>query len=215
MVIKHTSLGHKGGWYHFRIHNFKTENLCINGLASLKDYLVDVFHNCPHEYFWKGPRSSALRFKLENLNLKEIKNHELCSLTKLGLDINKDRFQTGHSKVQVFMLENDRKTIATEVPIWLTNNEEGYNFKDKDPLTGHIDILRVEDNRICVWDYKPKANEEEFASTQVYSYALMLSKRINMPLKEFRCGYFDSNTSFVFNPSMCKLPNIKRIEDFY
>jgi hypothetical protein len=214
-MIKHTSLGHKGGWYHFRIHKFKAESLCTNSLGSLREYLDKVFRECPNDYFWKGPRSSGLKFRLENLNLKDIKNHEICMLTKLGLDMNKDRYQTGHSRVQVFMLENDKCTIATEVPIWLTSNEEGYKFNDKEPLTGHIDILRIEDGKIWVWDYKPSANQEVFAATQIYFYALMLSKRINIPLDKFRCGYFDSNNCYMFNPVNCKLPKFKEISEFY
>jgi len=101
------------------------------------------------------------------------------------------------------MLENDGTTLAMEIPIWLMPNElAGYKtlFKSEEILTGHIDILRVEDGKIWIWDYKPNANKEKYATTQTFFYALMLSKRTGIDLDKFRCGYFDQNFSYVYKP---------------
>ena len=106
------------------------------------------------------------------------------------------------------MLENDNKTIAVEVPIWLECNELNdfcKIFKTKEALTGHIDVLRIEDNKIWIWDYKPNSFEEKYATTQLFFYALMLSKRTGIGLDEFRCGYFDENYAFVFKPDISAL----------
>lgn len=218
MVIKHKSFDHKGGWYHYRIHALKMSELCKDILFPLRKYLEDMFEQCPHDYFQIGPRSSALKFQLDNLNIKHAKHHDLCDWTKLGLEKYNERYNTAHSQVQVFMLENDDKTIAAEVPLWLEPIEaEFYQsiFRTKDPLTGHIDLLRVEDSRIWVLDYKPNAHMEKFAATQVYFYALMLSKRTKIPIEKFRCGYFDLNDCYLFKPDECNLPKIKNILDFY
>ena len=167
-----------------------------------------MFDECPNNYFKSGPRSSALRFAINNLDIKRAKNHEICELTKLGLKENKERYSTSHSKVGVFMLENDNKTIAVEVPLWLESNELN-EFKDMfnsiEPLTGHIDILRVDHGKIWVWDYKPNAAKERYAATQVYFYVLMLSRRTGIPLDNFRGGYFDDKDVFIFKP----IDNIK------
>ena len=112
-IIKHVSLDHLGGYYHYRVHNFKAKSLCSN-YPELATYLDRVFKECPHNYFESGPRSSSLRFKIDNLDIKRVKNHEVCELTSLGLKENHERYLTSHSKVQVFMLENDDKTIAIE-----------------------------------------------------------------------------------------------------
>ena len=91
-----------------------------------------------------------------------------------------------------------------ETPIWLLPEElEEYEdiFKEEHPLTGHIDILRIENNKIWVWDFKPNAHREKYADTQTFFYALMLSKRSGIPLTEFMCGYFDDKNTYVFNPS--------------
>ena len=132
-----------------------------------------------------------------------ITGHETSKLAAHGLEENKERFKTAHSKVQVFMLENDNNTIAMEVPIWLHHKElELYNslFGTDLPLSGHIDVLRIEDGKIWVWDYKPNAHREKYASTQVYFYALMLSTRAGVDLDHFRCGYFDDKFAYVFKP---------------
>jgi len=218
MVIKHCSFEHKGGWYHYRVHQKKCGLLNVNGYKDLNLFLDNTFKTCPHDLFFYGPRSSLLRFDLKNLDLRQIIGHEVSSLAGAGLKLNNNRFKTAHSKVQVFMLENDANTIAIEVPIWLFPNElEGYSqiFNTKDALTGHIDILRVEGDRIWVWDYKPNAHREKYASTQVYFYALMLSKRTNINLSRFRCGYFDRNHSYIFNPDSCEIGKNKRVLKFF
>lgn len=213
MVIKSFCFDHKGGFYHYRV-NFPKLKL-INGFSGLANYLEGVFENCPNEYFDSGPRGSCLKFPLNNLNLKEIRGHEVSMLARLGLMDSKEI--TPHSKVQSFMLEKDNKTVAVEVPIWLESDElEIYNelFQSDEQLTGHIDLLRIEDGKIWVWDYKPNAAREKYAGTQIYFYALMLSKRTGIPLNKFRCGYFDSHHTFVFNPSETLLPKLTKISEF-
>lgn len=191
--------------------------LCKDNLFSLRKYLETMFEQCPNDYFQIGPRSSSLKFKLDNLDLKHVRNHDLCDWTKIGLEKNDRRYNTAHSQVQVFMLENDSKTIAAEVPLWLQPEEVDFYqslFKTNDPLTGHIDLLRIDDNKIWVLDYKPNARLEKFAATQVYFYALMLSKRTKIPIEKFRCGYFDMHDCFLFKPDECSLPKIKNILNF-
>lgn len=212
-LITSTVLNHVGGFYEYKIHNRKLDLLCKTNFSSLINYLSSVTKNCPHEYFMSGPRSSGLKFNIHSVNIVQLKNYELCELARLGLKINKERYFENHPKVQNFMLENDTKTIAIEVPIWITNNELSlYNeiFNTKEPLTGHIDILRVEGDKIWIWDYKPNAIKEKYASTQVYFYALMLSKRTNVSLENFRCGYFDDKDAFLFKPENIQLVNIRQ-----
>lgn len=201
MVIKQTSFKH-GWYYHYRVHNFKTKDL-TNGLTALKDFLYNMFDSCPHSYFERGPRSSSLKFKIPDIDVQCIIGHEVSQLAKVGLKVNAERYKGGHPQVQVFMLENDKSTLAMEIPLWL-EPKELENFKElfeiEEPLTGHIDILRIEDGKIWVWDYKPNADKEKYASTQVYFYALMLSKRTKIPLENFRCGYFDDSYAYIFKP---------------
>lgn len=207
MVIKRIPLMHTGGIYEFRVHNEKLDNL-PNEFKELGNYLNTVFDNCPNSYFLNGPRSSKLKFKLNDLFMHQIVGHEINDLCRMGLKINKDRYKTSHSKVQVFMLENDDKTVALEVPLWIKKEElENYNFlfDSDEPLTGHIDILRIENGKIWIWDYKPGAFNEKYAATQVFFYSMMLSRRTGIPLENFRCGYFDDQYAFMFKPELKNL----------
>lgn len=202
----------KHGWYYkYSVHRTKSEKLLANEFSPLKDYFACIFNGCPDKYFLEGPRGSKLRFQMPNLDIRRHNDHEVSLLTHYGLDINSDRFESEHLKVQMFMLENDKKTVAIEIPVWLLPDEtEKYSnlLRDKKPLTGHIDLLRIENNKIWVWDYKPNAADERYAATQTYFYALMLSKRTGIPIENFMCGWFDSANAFVFKP------NAKSLDEF-
>jgi hypothetical protein len=203
-MIKHVSLDH-GWWYHYRLHEKKIDLLCNNRFAPLHSFLHSTFKDCPAQDFLSGPRGSKLRFDI-GIKPLPVENHEVCKLAEEGL--NRDMYGSAHSNVQMFMLENDDKTLGVEVPIWLRYCElPDFEkiFHSKDSLSGHIDALRVEDKNIWVWDYKPRAEKEKYATTQTYFYALMLSKRTGIPLEQFRCGYFDENLAFVFRPDNKKI----------
>ena len=76
----------------------------------------------------------------------------------------------------------------------------------REPLTGHIDVLRrEEDGLLGVWDYKPHAAAERNAHIQVFLYALMLSLRTGLPLSAFLCGYFDEKDAYLFSPAEARL----------
>lgn len=200
-MIIHKSFKH-GWFYHYRIHVPKTDVLCSGKFSSLKNYLLDVKDHCPDDYFNTGPRSSGLRMNLD-LDIRKIRGHEVSELARAGLE--SEKFKTAHSNVQMFMLQNDQMTISIEVPIWLLESElQNYSeiFASSDPLSGHIDALRVEGDLIWIWDYKPNAVKEKYASTQTNCYALMLSQRTGISLNKFRCGYFDDKDAFVFKPEI-------------
>jgi len=215
-MIRNLGLPHVGGYYNYRVHFPKVEKLCnCNGFSGLKKHLQEMFSNCPDDYFNIGPRSSRLKFLLP-LDVKRISGHEMCGMASEGLQLNKGRYKGNHSKIQVFMLEMDSRTIAVEVPVWLCSDEvHDYKeiFQSNFPLTGHIDILRIENGKLWVWDYKPGAFDEKFAATQVYFYALMLSKRSGIPLSDFRCGYFDEDAAFLFKPEQIAVPVQRRLSN--
>lgn len=205
MSIRHTSLNH-GWFYHYRLHTPKAEKLCGNGFSTLKTFMEKMLESCPDHYFHTGPRSSALKFDVSSKRVR-VDGHEICRLAEMGAA--SGRYRTAHSNVEVYMLEMDDSTVAVELPIWLQAHElESYRtlFESEEPLTGHIDILRVEDGNIWVWDYKPNAEKEKHAECQTLFYAVMLSKRTGIPLDKFRCGYFDEKTAFMFKPAIEQLP---------
>ncbi len=206
-MIRQVSFKH-GWYYYYRVHLDKLDRLSGED-TGLRSYLLDVFDNCPHEYFATAPRGSALRFS-HSIALTSVPHHEMMRLARLS-DSYAGRYKAAHSRVEMFLLENDEKTLAVEVPLWLSADEAGFYdelFHTPDPLTGHIDILRKEGDYLYIWDYKPKARREKYAALQVLFYALMLSRRSGIALSRFRCGYFDEENTYVFRPEMAQFSDL-------
>jgi len=70
------------------------------------------------------------------------------------------------------------------------------------PLTGHIDILQVRYGLIHVLDFKPDAHKEKRSKviSQLFCYALALSVRTGVWLRNFKCAWFDENNYYEFSP---------------
>lgn len=206
--IRTHSFSHKPVFYRYRIVVEKVKHLP----AKLKSYLNLLFTDCPNHLFQKsGFRASARKcdeYKIE-VRTEHNQEHELIKFAELSRSFN--QFKSRHENLQKFFLLNDPCSIACEVPIWLESNElKDYSeiFHTKDTLTGHIDVLRYEkDGMIGVWDYKPGASGEIDGKIQVFLYALMLSFRTGISLKNFVCGYFDETDVFSFNPAAAVFVN--------
>ncbi len=186
----------------YRIHREKLSQI-KKKFSGLHDYLLFLNEKCPNSYFTNGQRTSKLRIPVP-LQIYSTQNHELSLCARHAIDAYKERYKTNHSRVEVFLLEHDKKTIAAEVPLWFEPEEMEAISPLLDAhkiLTGHIDILQVEDGKIWIWDYKSNVEKEIYAPTQTFFYALMLSKRTGIPLKYFRCGFFDASTACFFEPA--------------
>ncbi len=197
-MIEHASFKH-GWFYHYRLHIPRSQTL-LTDFPSLRQYLSTMKETCPHDKFLSGPRGSKLRFPVP-VCMTEIPGHEICTLASIALVHGTTK--TAHTVVEVGLIQGDPKTVSVEIPLWLDAHEHPHFetvFETNQPLTGHIDILRVENGYVWIWDYKPGAAKEKWAATQLNTYATMLSTRTGIPLEKFRCGYFDSDTSFVFEP---------------
>jgi ATP-dependent exoDNAse (exonuclease V) beta subunit len=71
---------------------------------------------------------------------------------------------------------------------------------ESDAITGHIDFLQIRNGNIHILDYKPDARKETHAHVQLTIYALALARRTSLPLKFFKCGWFDEKDYFDFFP---------------
>ena len=200
--IRTHSFSHKPVFYRYRIVVEKVKQLP----TRLESYLQLLFTDCPNHLFQEsGFRASARTCddcKTE-FQIVHSQEHELIKLAENSRSFS--QFKSRHENLQKYFLSNDPSTIACEVPIWLESSElKDYSevFHTKDTLTGHIDVLRYEkDGMIGVWDYKPGASGEIDGTIQVFLYALMLSFRTGISLKNFVCGYFDETDVFSFNPA--------------
>jgi ATP-dependent exoDNAse (exonuclease V) beta subunit len=98
-------------------------------------------------------------------------------------------------------------TVAVEVPVYLTRddiaNYRGRGFDvgfESAVITGHIDFLQLRNGHIHILDYKPDARKETHPHVQLTIYALALARRTGLPLRLFKCGWFDEKDYFDFYP---------------
>src|SRR3989338_4248122 len=119
------------------------------------------------------------------------------------------------------MIANDSVTVATEVPVYIRQediehmeNQLGFQITSngkievkgkKRPiampkvLTGHIDLVQVRNGQIHLLDYKPNASKEK-PIEQLTWYALALSRLTGLRIFEFKCGWFDERGYYQFFP---------------
>ena len=105
------------------------------------------------------------------------------------------------------MLLNDSATIAVEVPIYLIPDDFAY-FQSRgftspfgnNPIPGHIDFLQLRSGFLHILDQKPEAAKEKHAIMQLTIYAMALSRPTGLPVKAFKCAWFDEQNYFEFFP---------------
>jgi len=228
-MLKERTLEHRQN-YQYKVHLPKlaltTKTIPADVAPKAKNYLFSIFDGFPDELFRdehidnldqqvgteaKASPPTVMRSStsdFETLPLSRIAKQNLANdLAAMGLLLarkNKDR----HPSIQDFMLANDSCTIACEVPVYLTAEEIGY-YKSKGfflnlpelskPITGHIDIVQFRNGFIHLLDYKPKAREID-AVNQLVIYALAFASRARLPVKAFKCAWFDERDFFEFFP---------------
>lgn len=195
--------------YRFELHRAKLELLFQNSrqrhLAPVIAYLESVDDNFPHGMF-EGSEQRSSKFPTNvviPITRKENYATRLAALVLPAAITNKKR----HETLQRFMLANDSATVAVEIPVYLTKEDIAY-YRDRgfaldfdsDFITGHIDFLQVRDGYLQILDYKPDARKEKHAHVQLTIYALALARRANLPLKNFKCAWFDEKDYFEFFP---------------
>jgi hypothetical protein len=208
-IVTH-SFDHGGGhFYRYRLHRSKAGWHHAFG-TGMRDFLFRLRSDCPNHFFEIGPRISAVAWEM----YPEATWDADCDLPELArAALREARYKGAHESVEVYCLGRDSSTSAVEVPVWLEREEMGPFrpcFPSTGPLTGHVDILRINSESIEVWDYKPDVALADKAGMQVFIYALVLSVRTEIPLDHFRCGFFDANSAWSFNPNAVAFSPLRR-----
>ena len=183
-------------FYRYRLAKTKLQSV----LPELKDFLNSMTVDCPNHLFKAPPHCSDIEATLP-IKLTRERIHKLTDYAGESLSVKE--YKSTHEKVQTYLLEKDPATIATEIPVWATADElesiANILPTSQCTLTGHIDVIRFTDGMVEIWDFKPAAFQEKHAASQVFLYALMISKRTGIPLSKIKCGYFDPSDAFTFN----------------
>ncbi len=207
-IIRSFTLHHQQV-YQFQMHQAKLRLLlqtpAYQPFSRLEEYLTTVGARFPHHLF-QGTKHRSSSFPAQFSPPVRRKENHATKVAQLVLPTspsNKKR----HETLQRFMLVNDSVTIAVEVPIYLAEADlryfrsRGFDLDfDSRIITGHIDILQIRNGYIHILDYKPDAKKEKHAHVQLTIYALALSRRVGLPLKTFKCAWFDEHDYFEFFP---------------
>jgi transposase-like protein len=200
--------------FRFYYHKAKTALLLQEfkhrRFEPLREFLEYISVECPHQYFKEGLRASEVKtkFDLSQVIINEKNNFavRIANLVLQAVKNNKKR----HEMLQRFMLLNDSVTIATEIPIYMDDEDlahlkEELNFKipldfgESRVITGHIDLIQIRNGSVYILDYKPNAKREK-PIEQLTIYALALSRLTGLRIYDFKCGWFDNKNYYEFFP---------------
>ncbi|MBU0488821.1 MAG: hypothetical protein KKD31_12815 [Bacteroidetes bacterium] len=183
----------------FKIKNFvpekETEILEYLDIEERGQFLDELFSNCdvkakefkvsfPFELIAKSSNGTACQFAKIASEYKELEIHEA---------------------VQKIMLENDTKTIATSVPVFMKISSSGIpwlrNIKSNNSyIIGNIDILQYVDNKfniLCFSEDEP--TENSFGNLLLC--ACCLSDATGIPLRRMELICFDQNFYYQIKAS--------------
>ena len=97
----------------------------------------------------------------------------------------------GHEPILKNILIKDKNSVAIEVPIWNDDNNK--------IITGHIDLIQVENNIIKVLDYKPEGNFL-VSLPQVAMYGFLMKSILK--IKNLKCVSFNKEKAWEYHPEI-------------
>jgi len=97
----------------------------------------------------------------------------------------------GHVPILKNILIKDFDSIAIEIPIWMTKNSIN--------ITGHIDLIQIQNNMIKIIDYKPEGNFM-VSLPQVAIYGLLIKQILQINC--LKCISFNRYEAWEYNPEI-------------
>jgi transposase-like protein len=208
VIIKSFRFYHSGQIYNYKYHVPKLKEFTT---TSSKRELISYLENLPkfidNEKFNNSNRCSQTRLDTSKMSLTQKQNTFLNQITRKALIFAKTN-KRRHQVIEDYLLCTDRDTIAVEVPVYFYDKKLG-------AISGHIDILQSKNSKIYILDYKPNITSNGQKSiiqqtmTQLTLYAIALSFRANVSLKDIRCAFFNQNDYYEFKPNY-SLPHAPR-----
>ncbi|TXT61855.1 MAG: hypothetical protein BAJALOKI3v1_740015 [Promethearchaeota archaeon] len=213
-MLKRKDFLHQNIRYSFHYHKTRLER--INQLSKdyekLKKFLLEIYKGkIPNTLFNKKNIPRVSNFKLKGIKSAYIRSYSkqlIRSGKILKFDSNyklshyaeevyqnfrqhKLRENPGHDPILKNILIRDPTSIAIEVPIW-KNVNGSY-------ITGHIDLIKIEDDHIKIVDYKPEGNFL-YSLPQVASYGLLFKSIFKYD--NVKCISFNKHHAWQYNPDI-------------
>ena len=211
-MLRRRDFYHQRIKYSFHYHKDRIQTLSSNRneFKKLEGYFKEIYRgNIPNDLFnsknvqrvsqfkIKGIKSTFLRsFSKKLIRLEKIKilesDNNLSNYAKNVYDnYSKSEIKSkpGHDPILKNILIKDKKSVAIEVPIWRKINGN--------IITGHIDLIQIDNNTLRVIDYKP---EGQFLSSlpQVATYGLLVKVLLKTPY--LKCISFNKVKAWEYDP---------------
>ncbi|MFX1366592.1 MAG: hypothetical protein ACFFCE_00155 [Promethearchaeota archaeon] len=203
-------------------HKEKYNQLTANReeLNRLKNYFKNVYDgSIPNNLFNSREFPRASQFKIKGIKVAFIRsfskkllragkiryhdsNSKLPKYAQRVFDIyRKNNFRNipGHEPILKNILIKDKDSIAIETPIW--------SEKKNKEITGHIDLIQIENDVIKVIDYKPEGNFL-LSLPQVATYGFLVKSKLN--LNKVSCVSFNKQGAWEYDPFIL----IKEIKEY-
>lgn len=186
-IIKHRFVHHKQPFL-YQYHKLKLD--FAKKFPTLISYLKTIPTELPKDIFQSSKRISAISKEGKETAQLTTKQNYAVELAKIASAITTNN-KARHQIIENFMLINDTATIATEIPVYLKENNQN--------LTGHIDILQSRFHKLYILDYKPEPVNKSQTINQLKLYRKALSERTNIPNNKIHLAFFNENGYYEIN----------------
>ena len=158
-------------------------------------YINWLERSLDRKMFLSGPRCSSL--DIDHIPEPEEKQNITTELTHLALNSQpKNSNKSPHETVEEFFLINDSSTVATELPVFIRENETDLGINE--PITGHIDLIQIRYKDLYILDYKPNLNRPELYASQLQLYKQAIQKRTSIPKNKIHTAAFNRHAYYEF-----------------
>jgi hypothetical protein len=213
-MLKRKDFLHQNIRYSFHYHKTRLEK--INQLSEdyekLKKFLIEIYKGkIPNTLFNRKNIPRVSNFKLNGIKGAYIRSYSKQlirsgKILKFDADYKLSHFakevyqnfrqyklreNPGHDPILKNILIRDPTSIAIEVPIWKKVNGTY--------ITGHIDLIKIEEENIKIVDYKPEGNFL-YSLPQVASYGLLFKSIFKYD--NVKCISFNKNHAWQYSPDI-------------
>jgi hypothetical protein len=210
----HQNIRYSFNWnYKNHVEKINKNTTARNDFKKLETYFKKIVNESfvPNHIFNKRGIPRVSQFKIRGLKKAFIlsyakgliragkikKSNNSTKLPKLVQNVfnsykeNQIKNIPGHDPILKNILIKDGDSVAIEIPVWKTLKNS--------TITGHIDLIQIQEDAVKVIDYKPEGNFL-YSIPQVATYGLLIKNIFKF--KNLKCVTFNKDEVWEYNPEI-------------